>query len=401
MKLYPLRSICLAALLAVPLLTGCKAHQTHDDNVNAANERHRQFRTAVFYDMAMSQFNTGDLNQAEESINDALAMDPEDHRLYTLGGRVSLERGRLEHAWLLFERAISLNNRDYEAHYYAAVVQQRWQQPTKAYNTYLMAYHLRPDHAPYLLAAIEMLVEMDRTDKAIRMLEEKRTYFDQNASVRATLAQLYQLKGDLEEAANYFRQAAVLDPDSLKMQEDHASVLLSLGDWNQASRILERLLSEDEYEDRLDIKRRLAHAYVQMDELRQARQLYSEITRARGSDVDDWVKAGELAWRDGDTGSALTFANRVINLAPRRHEGYMLAGMVWQHRGRLEQALEMFDRAAYLAPEQAEPWILRGLSLQREGNLAAAATAYEEALERQPNDRRAQRLLNSVASQLR
>ena len=58
----------------------------------------------------------------------------------------------------------------------------------------------------------------------------------------------------------------------------------------------------------------------------------------------------------------------------------------------------MFDRASQLSGGSAEPLILRGMALQRAGKSAAAADAYTKALERNPNDARAQRLLEQVAT---
>ena len=70
--------------------------------------------------------------------------------------------------------------------------------------------------------------------------------------------------------------------------------------------------------------------------------------------------------------------------------------MVWNKRERLDRALSMFVRAAGLAPNNTTPLILRGISLQKSARRAAAAEAYNEALKRNPEDIRAQRLLAQV-----
>src|SRR5690606_10637224 len=112
--------------------------------------------------------------------------------------------------------------------------------------------------------------------------------------------------------------------------------------------------------------------------------------------ADVWIKLGELSWVQGDLPGALTAANRAMSLAPHRHEGFLLAGLVWQRRERTEEALRLFDRAASLAPTSAEPMVMRGITLQRAGRHAAAAEAYHEALRRRPDDTRARELLASL-----
>jgi tetratricopeptide (TPR) repeat protein len=142
--------------------------------------------------------------------------------------------------------------------------------------------------------------------------------------------------------------------------------------------------------------RRLASAQLDAGRVADARQTYIDITNVAGDRASDWIKLGELSWRLEDTGGAIIAANKVMDLAPNRHEGYLMAGMVWQKRGELADALRLFDHAAKLVPNDTTPLLMRGLALQKAGNPAAAMRAYEQAVERNPDDRRAQRLLAAL-----
>ncbi|MEM6507673.1 MAG: tetratricopeptide repeat protein, partial [Planctomycetota bacterium] len=128
---------------------------------------------------------------------------------------------------------------------------------------------------------------------------------------------------------------------------------------------------------------------------------YNTLTQLDRTSVHDWSKLGELSYRLGDEGTALQAANRLINLAPDDHRGYLLAGMVWNKRDRLDRALSMFDRAAELAPNDTTPLILRGIALQKNERPAAAADAYKQALSIDPENKRARHLLTSVTEGLR
>ena len=393
MKLTQAITLSAAALLA-PLLLGCQDTLV-EEKVDAKN-RWLELRSSMMLDMAQQQFNTGDLTQARKTVRNGLSIDPTNPYLHVLAGRIALERSKLERAYHLFNAALDLQPKNAEACYYQGLVMQRWQRYDGSLEFYRKAYDFEPDNPAYLLAVSELLVELDGVDDAIRLLEDKRQYFDQNAGIRAAIGHLYYMKGQPAVAADYFHQASLLDPDSTKLQEGLAFSLAAAGKHDQAIEVFTRILKDPDNKGRADIKRALASAYLKTDHSKEAHAVLIELARGPKGDVTDWIKLGGLSYRLGSLGGALQAASKVMNLAPDRHEGYLLAGMVWQRRENLNNALEMFDRAAAAAPASTEPLILRGLSLQKAGRLAAAAEAYQEALRRQPDDTRAVQLLAAV-----
>ncbi|MFA9480201.1 tetratricopeptide repeat protein [Phycisphaerales bacterium AB-hyl4] len=391
--------LMLAVVVVTPVLVagGCQSQSNHEQNVNAANDRWLQTRSSMMLELAQQQFDTGDLDNASRTVRDAMAMDPSNARLQVLAGRISLERGQLERAYHLFQAAIALDDTASEAHYYKGLVLQRWQRHDRAHESYKRAYEITPDDAGYLMAAAEMLVEIDRLEEGIAMLEGQLNYFDQNAAIRAALAHLHAMNGRPDLAVTYFRRASLLDPDNDKLREDLALTQIASGQMEDAIRTLESLLKKEEFSGRRGLRLALARAYEEIGQDAQAREQYLRLARGERAEGRDWIRLAEISWGEGDTNGTLYAANRAIELSPGRHEGYLFAGLAWQQRDRLDDALKMFDRAADLAPSEASPLILRGIALQRAGQRAAAAEAYEKALERQPDDHRAQRLLSQVA----
>lgn len=383
-----------AAALLAPLLLGCQDSLV-EEKADAKN-RWLELRSSMMLDMAQQQFNAGDLTQAEKSVKDGLTIDPTNARLHVLAGRISMEQGKLERAYHLFNAAITEQPKLAEAYYYQGLVMQRWQRYDGSLENYQLAYDNAPDDPAYLLAVSEILVELDRVDEAVELLESKRNYFDQNAGVRAAIGHLYYMQGKPEKAAENFREASLLEPGSVKFQEQYAFSLATAGDHEQAAKVLVVILDKPEHKDRADLKRALVAAYQHTGNGKDAYAILIDLARSPDGDVSDWIKLGELAYQQDELGGALQAASKVINLDPNRHEGYLLAGMVWQKRGHLKNALDMFDRAAAAAPASTEPLILRGLSLQKAGRFAAAAEAYQQALKRQPGDTRAAKLLSAV-----
>lgn len=402
MPLHIRRMLLIAGVAALVLVgPGCDSAgkgAAHKKAVNEANQRWLNMRTGMMLQMANQQFSTGDLDQAERTLNEALDIDKKNGQIYTLAGRVALERGQLERSYHLFNLAMEFKSRGGEAQYYQGLILQRWQQYDGALIRYQQAAALEPDNAAYLLAFAEMQVATDRVDDARQSIEDRLTYFDQNAGIRTALAQIYMLKHEPEKAMEYLRQASLLRPDDLQIVENLAMAQAQAGKHDDAVKTLERLLGRAEYANRRDLMQALVSNYVALDRLDSAKTVLIKLTKTDPNDVDSWIRLGQLVWKMEDLSGTLLAANRVINLAPRRHEGHLLAGMVWQKRGDVDKALTHFDQAAAVAPENTLPLIMRGLALEKAGRTAAAADAYNQALKRKPDDERAQRLLTRLSA---
>ena len=378
-------------------IAGCNGPSAmHSKAVAAANQRWQSIHSSVIIQAAQQYFDTGDLDQAETTLLEAVAADPDNAHLHLLAGRIALERGQLERSHGRLQRAIELDPQLAEARYYQGFVLQRWQRFDAAVDRYRQAYKLRADSVAYLLAVSEMLVALDRSDEAIALLSDKLIYFDQNAAIRVALGQLHMMRKDHALAVSMFRHAMLLKPDDTAIAEELAMAQLASGQTTDAIDTLEALCQRLTASQRPDLWRALAAAYRQADDPRKARAVARKLRDEAPNDIESWIRLGQLAWMDQDLDAAAIAAQRAITIAPERYEGYMLVGMVLQSRKATADALAMFDRAAALAPQSAEPVILRGVALQQAGEPGEAAKAYEQALRRQPGDDRAKRLLSAV-----
>ncbi len=394
------RGSLAAMLLLTALLTACNGGKTksHDEWVADANSRWNAIKTAQALTMARQKFNTGDLDLAEQDVKAALAADPKNAELHMLAGQIELERSRLERAYQEFTVAIENKPELAQAYYLRGIVLQRISKLDLAHADYAKAFELQHDNPSYLLATAEMLDAMSRPDEALKLLTEQLDFFDTNAAVRLAIAHTYEMKEDYANAAEFFQQASLLDPDNPRPREELAEAQLSCGKTREAAQTLNELLKEPTMADRADLRRLLAKAYLKLDRLADAQYQYQIVVRSSRVQSGDWVELGQIALRQDNTFDAMHAAGRAIDLDPVNPNGYLLSGMVWQKKQKLEEALSMFDRAAELSPEDAAPLILRGISLQQAGRSAAAAEAYRQALSIDPKDTRARQLLDSLSS---
>ena len=385
-------------VMLLALLAGCQTSEkgNHEKWVDQANNRWHRMRSSLMLDMAKQHFRSGDLEQAKKSVRQGLQIDPGHAKLQVLAGRIALERNKLERAYHLFSGAIKSDKKLAAPHYYQGVVLQRWQDFKQAKASYERAYERKKDNVSYLIAMSEMLAQQDRIDEAIELLAGKQQYFDQNSTLRVALAHLHSMKEQYVKAAALFKEASLLDPDNAQITRELGLAQIAAGEHEQAVHTLKSALRGLEVSQRPGLRRALARAQAHTGRLDAARRTYLELARSEAGEARDWVSLGELAFEAEDLSGTLHAAQRAQAKAPQNPEGYLLAGLVLQERGKLNEAIAMFDRAAEAAPDRANPLILRGLSLERAGRRAEAADAYRRALNRAPNDSRAKRLLSSV-----
>lgn len=379
------------------LLSGCASQSTnHQQAVDAGNRRWHSYRSSLMMQMAQQQFDTGDLEQAEKTVVEALDIDSRNPGLYVLGGRIELERGHLERAYRLLDRAVEYDPTTAEGYYYQGVILQRWQKYEAALIKYQNAYENRTDSPSYLMAIAEMLVSLDRSKEALELLTTKAAYFDQNAGIRMSIAQIHLVHRQYDLAAKYFLQATLLKPDDWALVEELASAQLSAGQIDKAILNLERLLRQSELAQRTDLQGLLGSAYQRAGKLAQAKVVFVKLSRQEPGDSRTWLKLGEVCLAMDDLAGAQLAAQRVTALSPQWPESHLLIGLIEQKQNRHETALASFTKAAELSPDNATPWIMRGMTLEKLGRQIEAANAYARALKCKPDDDRAKRLLANV-----
>ncbi|MCC7146608.1 MAG: tetratricopeptide repeat protein [Phycisphaeraceae bacterium] len=378
----------------VCLVTGCGP--TKKDIVNNADARWKRMRSTLMLQMADQQFSAGDLDEAEKTLSQATLVDGKNPKLYTLSGRVAVERGQLERAFHLFKQSIELDPKLPEPHYYLGIVMQRWQQFDDAGKEYQAAYDLEPDNVAYLLAVGEMMVAADRPQDAMNLFENKLVYFDQNAALRAAIGKLHMMAGQAPQAVDYFRKASVLDPENSQYIEDLAAAQLAARQFEDSITTLRRLTTRLDFKDRRDIHLMLGRAYLQAERFDDAKSIFMRQTRQDATDVEAWIGLGETSWASGDITATQYAAERLIRIAPNRHEGYLLAGMVSQKRQQWPAALSFFDKAVKVAPDQVMAILLRGLSYQQVGKKTQAVADFQHVLELDPHNTQARQLLSQA-----
>lgn len=395
-------SLVLAAGL---MLGGCNGLNEHGkytgEHKSLAQQRMSMLKSGTEWQMAHQQFLSGDLDKAFKTINHSLAINPDVAKSHVLKGRILIEKGRLEEARDSLLEAEKLDAENVEAQYYLGIVHEQFRQPAEALARYQKAAELDTANPQYVIAAAEMMLQLNQLDQAEQYLNQRKTNFEYNAAVRQELGHIAMLRGDPKTAAERFNEALLLAPDDLTILEDIAQSQMACGNFAEAEFAASQLLQQEQNKDRRDLKLMRARCMMEMNRPVEARSILLELTAdAEGArDYQVWIELGNCAAVLKDRPHLRLSGMRAIALAPDHFEGYTLKALYNRMEGRSEEALAAIDESVERCQGDPNPYMVKAMILQDLGRPFEAKKTIEQAMAKNPDSQRLQVMLAAVEKQ--
>lgn len=386
--------VALAALLITLASGGCQ--NTKKKQSSEANARWNSARANVLCSLAQDQYKAGAFDKCRKTLTDAQKMDPRNPRLRILSGKLAIEQGQLELAERELEVARKYAPNDPESYYLAGVIYQRWQKPDRAYEYYTAAADKAPGELPYLLARAEMLVELERSDEALTMLQEKVQYFENSAAIRDAVGQLLVQKGRYHEAVEMFRDASVLEEQDPGFKERLGLAMYYDKNYADAAEVMAKLVAKEGYGERADLLSALGESQLQLGKHRDARQTFERATQHAPSNVKAWLGLGRAAMETKDFRRAEMALKKAHSIDAASSEAQLLVGYLRLRQERTKEALAAFQKASKLDPTDAVSVCMVGYVYEKAGKPEVAVKWYGKALKLKPNDPLASKLMAGV-----
>lgn len=386
--------ICLLFCVTAVAATGCRSGP---DNKAEARAQWNAARARVLLGLADDQFEHGNLSESRKTCTEALKLTDRIPDLYVLKAKLDIEEGDLMQARDALDAALTLRPGDPRPHYLKGIIAERWREPADALAHYQAAAAAEPGELAYLLATAEMLVNLDRTDEAGEMLEARLIYFESNAPIRDMLAQVRLEQERYNEAADLFRQAAILAPTEGIYREREALAVLQAGRAVRATQLLERLLEEPANADRISLHLALGEAQLQAGNPSAARATFQKATRLDDDNLPAWMGVAKATVETGEAARAELAMSRVAGLHPTPRQAAdvaLLRGYLRLQQNKVTDAARSFAEAGRLDPADPLALVMYGLCLDRLGRAQEAAEYWARALELDPNDGLAREMLN-------
>jgi len=291
----------------------------------------------------------GELEEAIEAYNQALALKPDYAEAYNNMGNALKKQGKSIEAIEAYKKALALKPNYAEAYNNMGTVLQEQGELEEAIDAYKKALALKPDYAEAYYNMGNTLQEQGKLEEAMEALNKALSLKPNYAEAYNNMGTALQEQGELEEAIEAYKKALALKPDFAKAYYNMGTVLQEQGKLEEAIEVYKKALS---------LKPDYAEAYNNM---------------------------GIALQEQGKLEEAIEVYKKALSLKPDYAEAYNNMGNALKDQGKLEEAIEAYKDALSLKPDYAEAYSNMGLALQDQGKLEEAIGAYNKALSLKPD----------------
>lgn len=343
-------------------------------------------RPLVHFYLGTALFNAQRFEEAAESFNRCIQLDPRFARAYVGLGMCAMKMNHPPIALEAMQQAVKYDPHSAEAHFMLGTLYMDFlNSNSSALPELLKATELDPknDGAWYRLA--ECRSALSQPNEAIEAAKKALSLKKNQPEYHRLLGQLYAFKGDFKTAEPYLRRALQLEPSDPEAHYSMAKLYLSRSPRPQ------------------DVEKAAREA-------RQAAQLAPEMPPIH-------VILGEVAVRQGKMDEAVQHLQRALSLDPENDAATFKLAEVYRRTGKMEQArqlIEQFQRRSNLKrdiknlidrikhrPQDASLRLRVARLLREQGDLFRAANQYQVCLSLQPKNEAAKKELKELMEQVR
>lgn len=252
----------------------------------------------------------------------------------------------------------------------------------RAWALYQEAIVLDPRHFDALHLAGIIAAQARFFDQAVDLIGRALAVDPNNAAAHYNLGNVLADIGRLDEAVAHYDRAVALDPANSEIHNNRGNALWKLKRFDAAIAGFDAAIAAKPdfaapYNNRGNVLRDLgrhAEALASFDKGISLAPAFSELHSNRGNALKDLKRYEE----------AVAAYERAIALNPSFAEAFSNRGNALRELRRNDEALASYDTATHLKPEYAEAFFNRGTVLRLLGRLDAARASHDEAIRLNP-----------------
>lgn len=354
-------AVCGTMLAAACALSGCQAPQRQARL--EAQRRWRLARAGVTAKLASELLRAGQLKDALEELEKARSLSPGDPALRLLEARIALARADLPAAETALDQIPPDSPAHAEAQYLRGVLAQQQGRWERAEQFYRRALELAPDDPAAVAALVQVLLQQNRSDEALSVLERHHRRLGRTAAYQAALAETLEQRGEYDQAVRAWR-AVVMRCGAADARYRLALALFCAGRYDESRQVIEDLLDKPP-----------ATASVPLLKVLRARCLLY----------------------GGQPGKAQAALRTLLREWPRNGPALTALAEVLLVQGRIREAASLAEQAGRLDPDDPQVLELRAALRVATGNRAGAVALARRLRQRQPASRIATEILARLA----
>ena len=301
------------------------------------------------YNLALALEATNDMKGAEDTLRNAISIDPKLAKTQAELGRLELEKGDLQSAQKWLQSALDLE---------PSLVEAR--------GSLAMVYARKGD-----LVSAEKLLR--------QAIEDDPKYKDGYLSLGLIFAQENR-KSDADEA---LRQAVALAPDDPATISTVGKAKMQMGKPSEGIRFLRKVvdLAPDLAAAHLDLALALADSY----DLAAALVQTGEALRLAPQSGVVHFYNGRILYDLNRAAEAQAEFETACKLVPQMPDPRYFLALMYKQQGKNHLAAGLFEETVKLQPRNVRAWYMLGQSFEQEGDTAKAIAAWRNAIAIDPN----------------
>ncbi len=331
-----------------------------------------------------------DLDGAERTLRQALALNGQDAKALELAGLVQLHLNHAPEAkaWLL--KALSLNPKDPRTLRLLAIAMEQLGDFSGAEAQLVAA--LRAEECYYWgwHALGELLLKRGELAEGLRCIQRARSLYVCDPTSYFILAEIFSEQGHLELAQGQLHTLMLLAPPAPVLAEAQAllgELKRDMGDRDGAASYFSLATETDP--DAANPWAALGDMAREDGRWDDALRCYREALMREPDAADLQVQLGYVLVETHQGSAAEQAFLQALELDPGEYSAYLGLSEVYRFANRREDQMSMVDQAMALAPHDADVWNAKGVALEVTDRWKEATEAYEKALALEHQHRKA------------
>jgi len=383
-------------LVAGLVLAGCGQGMT--DARAEAKKNWDRMRAESLCSQAAEHLRLGQLTQASKLAEEAISLDEECDDARVVLSKAYIERGQYNSAADELLGVLRRRPGAAEPLYLLAVAHERASRFSEALEEYQAAYELDDSNLHAVLAATEVLVEMDRPHDARVYLARYADRADNDPAVYELAGRLAMMDGDYAAAVDQYRQACSIDMDNSAYMEALAVAQVLDGRNAQAISSLTRRIALKDEPACGWVYTMLGDCLMSADRLAGAHDAYERASVLLPDAPDSWVNLAKVLVAMKQMPQAAAAGAKALALDAKRLDASLLTGYALLQSGQSDQAVKVLQDATTLYRKNSTLLCALGRAYEALGRSLDARRCYTDAARANPSDALASALLAEMSS---
>jgi tetratricopeptide (TPR) repeat protein len=325
-----------------------------EEKERAAADAERKLINHCYNDLKHHSF-----ADAEVKLRDVQTHFPGNEMVYWGLGWAEYSTGRYREALTSFDRALSINPKNYGSYIAKALCYYALEQYSEEMNMYDRVLELRGDQDFIWYNRGLAAQQLGQRDAEIQSYESSAAVNAGNFQAWYNLGLCRYEQGNLLTALSCFRRAKDINPKLFNALFNSGVLLGKMGQDNQAITLFDMCITLDQEEDETFKCRAIAE--VMTGQYDKSVESYEEYLGTEADDIEAWANYGLALYGCERLPEAIEYTDRYLSKKPEDARVWFNKGLILYARGDKKGAMDSFDRSLQLNDDFDMVWYRKAL----------------------------------------